>query len=200
MTVGSGRISKIVMSQTKNVGMMMQYLPGVIQTGKSGAMGGGYKTSRAFTSQFGQMTGPPRAFAPYQLYGGDAVSTAEAALASQLAGNFGASRTGMQSAVGQYSRQATSAGGQMLGWGAQEKRRGEIISRSVGTGGAGARAVGGNLPIKVSVEVKGVGLTEKLRNAIEAAQNQLETIIKNTINEELSGGTAAPKGGHNTGP
>jgi len=186
MTVGSGRISKIVMTQTKNTGLMMQYVRGIVQAGKTGAMGGagvGYATSERFGPRFGEIIGG-KLLGPYPLFAAGA-STAEAALVNQLAGRMGASREGMAAAARQASRQA--AGGGMLGWAGQPKRHGEIIARELGRGGAGARGVGGNLPIQVNLKVEGVGLAERLKSAVLSAQDQFQELINNIVNKAMTG-------------
>ena len=153
MTVGSGRISKIVMTQTKNTGLMVQHL-NIIRTGKSGAIrragekgqvgrGGGVKfgtSQNTFTDSRGRFVSDFGTSA-YKMDRGFSLSRQEyeRTQGKHAAGVVG--RRFSKDVRGRAARLGVGSAGEMLGASGQQGRMGVHAEGRVGRGGGGQKGL-----------------------------------------------------------
>ena len=178
MMVGSGRISKIVMSQEKSTGMALQYLDKMAVSAKSGAMGQGYKAGEKFGTSFGEIENK-RMQGPYDTTMGGKPFEVE----KIIQGNIKGAMEEFADRLGKNIAGIVAGGGSALGASGQPARMGTDIEKRVGKGGGTQRLGPGEATGGFASKALAKLEEDQVKN--EAKMEQLRTTIKEL--EQLGG-------------
>jgi len=200
MQIGSGRISKIVVDQNKNLGVGMKYLDGFVRTYKSGAVGrvgegmvGSAGSERFKANRYGagglDIAGG-RSTSPYATDYGPSIAETNRISQGLRGGDRSAAMAGVQGQITRARAGQRRTGGSSLA--GETTAASIIIAQGVGTGNGGGsiadRGVmssGGSVtvPISMTFEINNNG---DIRNVASKVADMVEKRLSKELGKNVS--------------